>query len=99
MSHESSNMEEKTDLSFSENVTNNKTEMQSKGKRWENDTLMITTLLAASLLTFLIYTVPDWVFIEIPTRNIIHNLLGFLGIYNTPIPTMDVFNPVLPKVR
>ena len=89
MSHESSSPEEIRDLSFSESTISNKTETQSIEKRWENDTLMITTLVAASLLTFLIYTVPDWVFIEIPTRNIIHNLLGILGIYNTPIPTMD----------
>ncbi|MFX1516850.1 MAG: heimdallarchaeosortase [Promethearchaeota archaeon] len=58
-------------------------------KRFHNDKLMIMTLVIASLLTFIIYTLPDWVFIEIPTRNIIHILLNFFGIENYPIPNSD----------
>lgn len=58
-------------------------------KRFHNDKLMILTLLIASILTFLIYTLPDWVFIEIPTRDIIHFLLNILGIENYLIPTSD----------
>lgn len=58
-------------------------------KRFHNDKLMIMTLIIASFITFLIYTLPDWVFIEIPTRNIIHTLLNFLGIENYIIPTTD----------
>jgi exosortase/archaeosortase family protein len=58
-------------------------------KRYHNDKLMISTLFAATIITFLIYTVPDWVFLEIPTRNIISEILNFLGIQNTLIPTLD----------
>ncbi|MFX1504513.1 MAG: heimdallarchaeosortase [Promethearchaeota archaeon] len=58
-------------------------------KRFHNDKLMIITLLIASVITFLIYTLPDWVFIEIPTRDIIHGLLNFLGIENYLIPSTD----------
>lgn len=65
-------------------------------KRFHNDKLMITTLFLASVITFLFYTVPDWVFIEIPTRDIIHILLNFLGIENILIPTMDP-NSVVPE--
>ncbi|MHA2248118.1 MAG: heimdallarchaeosortase [Candidatus Hodarchaeales archaeon] len=65
-------------------------------KRFHDDKLMISTLLLASAITFLFYTVPDWVFIEIPTRNIIHILLNLLGIENSLIPTMDP-NTVVPE--
>ncbi len=64
-------------------------------KRYHNDKLMISTLLIATVITFLIYTVPDWVFLEIPTRNIIHELLTFMGIENLPIPMID---PTLPHL-
>ncbi|MHA2093169.1 MAG: heimdallarchaeosortase [Candidatus Hodarchaeales archaeon] len=72
-----------------------KTSAPSKPKRFHNDKLMISTLMIATLVTFLIYTVPDWVFLEIPTRNIIHELLTFLGIQNSPIPTLDP-NSIIP---
>jgi exosortase/archaeosortase family protein len=58
-------------------------------KRFHNDKLMIITLVIASVITFLIYTLPDWVFIEIPTRDIIHVLLNLLGIENYLIPSTD----------
>jgi exosortase/archaeosortase family protein len=58
-------------------------------KRFHNDKLMIITLLIASVITFLIYTLPDWVFLEIPTRDTIHLLLNFLGIENYLIPSTD----------
>ncbi len=58
-------------------------------KRFHNDKLMIMTLLIASVVTFLLYTLPDWVFIEIPTRDIIHMLLNIFGIENYLIPTTD----------
>ncbi len=51
-------------------------------KRFHNDKLMLMTLGIATLVTFLIYTLPDWVFLEIPTRDIISILLDFLGIEN-----------------
>ena len=71
-------------------------EMKVAPKRYHNDKLMLSTLLAASIITFLIYTVPDWVFLEIPTRNIISEILNFLGIQNTLIPTLDP-NTIIPE--
>ncbi len=71
-------------------------ELNPSNKRFHNDRLMITTLFLASVITLLFYTVPDWVFIEIPTRDIIHNLLNLLGIENILIPTMDP-NTVVPE--
>ncbi len=73
-----------------------KTENTPSPKRFHNDKLMISTLLIATLITILIYTVPDWVFLEIPTRNIISEILAFIGIENTPIPTLDP-NSVIPE--
>lgn len=58
-------------------------------KRFHNDKLMVMTLGIAILVTFLLYTLPDWVFLEIPTRDIIHFLLNLVGIENIPIPTAD----------
>ena len=68
----------------------------SPSKRFHNDKLMITTLLIAALLTFLIYAIPDWVFLEIPTRNIISDILAFSGIENFHIPNLDP-NSVIPE--
>ncbi|MHA2106675.1 MAG: heimdallarchaeosortase [Candidatus Hodarchaeales archaeon] len=70
-------------------------EKNTNPKRYHNDKLMISSLLIATIVTFLIYTVPDWVFLEIPTRNIIHEILVFIGIENFPIPTLDP-NSVIP---
>lgn len=58
----------------------------TKKKRFHDDKLMLSTLLIATTITFLLYTVPDWVFLEIPTRDIIHFLLNLLGIENNLIP-------------
>ncbi|UCG90099.1 MAG: hypothetical protein JSU57_06485 [Candidatus Heimdallarchaeota archaeon] len=58
-------------------------------KRFHDDKLMLMTLGIATLITFLLYTLPDWVFIEIPTRDIIHMLLSIIGIENSLIPTTD----------
>ncbi|MFW9856084.1 MAG: heimdallarchaeosortase [Candidatus Thorarchaeota archaeon] len=55
-------------------------------KRFHDDKLMLSTLLIAATITVLLYTVPDWVFLEIPTRDIIHMLLNFAGIENSLIP-------------
>jgi len=65
-------------------------------KRFHNDKLMITTLIIASLITILIYAVPDWVFIEIPTRNIISDILSIIGIENFHIPNSTP-NSVIPE--
>ncbi len=61
-------------------------EAATSRKRFQNDKLMITTVLFASVMTFLIYTVPDWVFLEIPIRDLVHILLTLIGIVNEPIP-------------
>jgi len=58
-------------------------------KRFHNDKLMITSVLFASVMTFLIYTVPDWVFLEIPIRDLVHILLSLIGIVNEPIPSQS----------
>lgn len=55
-------------------------------KRFHNDKLMIITLLITSVVAFLLYVIPDWVFIEIPTRDIIRMALTLVGIDNSPIP-------------
>ncbi|MHA2345041.1 MAG: hypothetical protein ACXADW_24625 [Candidatus Hodarchaeales archaeon] len=68
----------------------------SSTKRFHNDKLMITTLIIASLITVLIYAVPDWVFIEIPTRNIISDILSIIGIENFHIPNSTP-NSVIPE--
>ena len=89
MPQESNSFEEKSGSSLSENTEGNEITKHPSQKRWKNDKLMITTLIGATLITFLIYTIPDWVFLEIPTRDLIHDLLGIMGIQNTPIPTID----------
>ena len=70
------------------------TETQQKTipKRFQNDKLMLITLTIAIIVTFLLYTVPDWVFLEIPTRDIIHSILTSIGIYNKPITISDYIN-------
>ncbi|MFX0050949.1 MAG: heimdallarchaeosortase [Candidatus Hodarchaeota archaeon] len=73
----------KTDEEIKSDVTISQT------KRFHNDKLMLSTLAIAIIITFLIYTVPDWVFLEIPTRDIISTLLRFLGIENSIIPTAN----------
>jgi len=86
----------KSNIQLSEDESNHLNEENPKTvKRYHNDKLMISSLLIATLITFLIYTVPDWVFLEIPTRNIIHEILAFIGIENSPIPTLDP-NSVIP---
>jgi exosortase/archaeosortase family protein len=82
---------------ISESKTEEKilTDQKPSIKRFQNDKLMLTTLVIAIIITFLIYTVPDWVFLEIPTRNIISTLLDLLGIENYHIPTSDP-NSVIP---
>ncbi|NHJ00593.1 MAG: exosortase/archaeosortase family protein [Candidatus Heimdallarchaeota archaeon] len=65
-------------------------------KRFHNDKLMLSTLAIATIITFLLYTVPDWVFYEIPTRDIISILLDFFGVFHTLIPTVDP-NSIIPE--
>jgi len=96
-------MSNKTKTSFETNTDSDLTnessvenEKISPSKRFQNDKLMITTLLVAALLTFLIYAIPDWVFIEIPTRNIISEILAFAGIENFLIPNLEP-NSVIPE--
>lgn len=55
-------------------------------RRFQNDKLMLTSITVASFLTFLIYTVPDWVFLEYPIRDLVQFLLSLLGIVSEPIP-------------
>ncbi|MHA2053609.1 MAG: heimdallarchaeosortase [Candidatus Hodarchaeales archaeon] len=77
---------------ISENLQNTdkkNEETKQSPKRYHNDKLMISTLIAATIITFLIYTVPDWVFLEIPTRNIISEILTVFNIQNSPIPNLD----------
>ncbi|UCE12817.1 MAG: exosortase/archaeosortase family protein [Candidatus Heimdallarchaeota archaeon] len=61
---------------------------KSGPKRFHNDKLMLLTLLIATIVTILLYSVPDWVFLEIPTRDIISKLLEFVGIENSLIPSV-----------
>lgn len=60
-------------------------------KRCHDDKLMITTIIFASVVTFLIYTVPDWVFLEIPIRDLVQFFLSLLGIVSEPIPKNGEF--------
>ncbi|MFX0014585.1 MAG: heimdallarchaeosortase [Promethearchaeota archaeon] len=69
--------------------TSAKLKHKTMPKRFHNDKLMLMTLGIATIITFLIYTLPDWVFIEIPTRDIIHTILNLIGIENYMIPTAD----------
>ncbi|MHA1331326.1 MAG: heimdallarchaeosortase [Candidatus Hodarchaeales archaeon] len=70
-------------------------EIRPTKKRYQNDKLMLSTLGIAIIITVLLYTVPDWVFLEIPTRDIINALLNLLGIENYQIPNQDP-NSVIP---
>ncbi|MHA1977692.1 MAG: heimdallarchaeosortase [Candidatus Hodarchaeales archaeon] len=70
-----------------------KSDIKYQQKRYKDDKLMISTLVIAVMVTFLLYTVPDWVFLEIPTRNIISSLLTLLGIENHLLPEAG---PVIP---
>jgi len=89
MSNETNISSESNTKSVLKNKSTVESEEISPSKRFHNDKLMITTLLVAALLTFLIYAIPDWVFIEIPTRNIISDILAFMGIENFHIPNLD----------
>lgn len=60
-------------------------------KRFHNDKLMLITIFMASAITFLIYTVPDWVFLEYPIRDLVHFSLSLLGIVSEPIPQNGQF--------
>lgn len=96
MSQNTNIEEEKTKSSSSEKIKGNDVDENLSEKRWTNDRLMITTLLSASIITFLIYTVPDWVFIEIPTRDIIYNLLSLIGLensHNVQLSLIPTLNP------
>ncbi|MHA1945203.1 MAG: heimdallarchaeosortase [Candidatus Hodarchaeales archaeon] len=69
-----------------------KAETKHQLKKYKDDKLMITTLVIAVVATFLLYTVPDWVFIEIPTRDIIQFLLSLVGIESEPIRIGEFLN-------
>ncbi|MHA2223706.1 MAG: heimdallarchaeosortase [Candidatus Hodarchaeales archaeon] len=58
-------------------------------KRFHDDKLMLISLGIAVLAAFLLYSLPDWVFLEIPARDIISGILNILGIQNTLIPNID----------
>ena len=72
-------LNEKNSLNKEENTIK---ETSPSSKRFHNDKLMITSVIFASVMTFLIYTVPDWVFLEIPIRDLVHILLSLIGIVN-----------------
>jgi len=74
-------------------------EIKETKKRYHDDRLMLSSLGIAIILTFLIYAVPDWVFIEIPTRDIIFSLLDLLGIKTTLIPNMNPDSVIPPQLR
>ncbi|MFX0185823.1 MAG: heimdallarchaeosortase [Candidatus Hodarchaeota archaeon] len=86
-------LETKTD----EQIKSSKT--TSHPKRFHNDKLMLSTLGIAIIVTFLIYTVPDWVFLEIPTRDIISVILRFLGIENSYIPNSNPHSVIPEDLR
>ncbi|MHA2237170.1 MAG: heimdallarchaeosortase [Candidatus Hodarchaeales archaeon] len=69
-----------------------KIETITQQERYKKDKLMISTLIIAVVITFLLYTVPDWVFIEIPTRDIIQFLLSLVGIESEPIRIGEFLN-------
>lgn len=79
-----------------ESYKEQKTEKSASVKRFHNDKLMLSTLAIATLVTFLLYTIPDWVFYEIPTRDIISFILDFFGVTHTLIPTVDP-NSIIPE--
>ncbi|UCG02837.1 MAG: hypothetical protein JSW11_02380 [Candidatus Heimdallarchaeota archaeon] len=60
-------------------------------KRHENDKIMIFTIVLASVMTFLLYTIPDWVFLEYPIRDLVQFILSLLGIVSEPIPQNGQF--------
>lgn len=68
-------------------------EIESKEpkKRFQDDKLMIITLVFASVVAFLFYTVPDWVFLEIPIRDLVQFFLSLLGVVTEPVPTRGQF--------
>ncbi len=61
-------------------------ELKNKVKSYHNDKLMIMTLIVATVVTFLLYTVPDWVFWEIPTRDIVSFVLSLFNIDHFLLP-------------
>ncbi len=61
-------------------------ELKSEVKSYHNDKIMIMTLIVATVVTFLLYTVPDWVFLEIPTRNIVSFVLSLFNIDHFLLP-------------
>ena len=63
----------------------------TSSKRFHNDKLMLITICVASIITFLIYTVPDWVFLEYPIRDLVQFFLSLLGIASEPIPQNGQF--------
>lgn len=65
------------------NLANQPTSYQ---KRFHDDKLMLITIFFASAVTFLIYTVPDWVFLEYPIRDLVQFFLSLLGVVSEPIP-------------
>jgi len=73
-----------SDTSTIESSNDNDTKSQSKP--FHNDKLMIMTLIIASIITFLIYTGPDWVFWEIPTRDIVSFVLNLFGVEHFLLP-------------
>lgn len=75
--------------------SNNEESGETVIKRFYNDKLMLMTLVITSIVTFLIYAVPDWLFYEIPTRDIISVLLKFLSIEHNSLPNSQF--PVIPE--
>ncbi|MFX0084673.1 MAG: heimdallarchaeosortase [Candidatus Hodarchaeota archaeon] len=67
-------------------VSSSKTDSKNQPKSYHNDKLMIITLAVASIITFLLYTVPDWVFWEIPTRDIVSFVLNIFGVEHFLMP-------------
>lgn len=66
--------------------SSNDDDTKSQSKPFHNDKLMVMTLIIASIITFLIYTGPDWVFLEIPTRNIVSFVLNLFGVEHFLLP-------------
>ncbi|MFW9904962.1 MAG: heimdallarchaeosortase [Candidatus Thorarchaeota archaeon] len=60
-------------------------------KRYHNDSLMLITILIASIITLLLYAVPDWIFLEYLIRDLVQFLLSILGIVSEPIPQNGEF--------
>jgi exosortase/archaeosortase family protein len=64
---------------------------KSSSKRYHNEKLMLITIFFASVITFLLYTVPDWIFLEHPIRDLVQFFLSLLGIVSEPIPQNGEF--------